>query len=181
MDQADEELRETINMIWPFQAKKMLDLLIPRNDRLNRINLTVGKVYAGFLILESWRNTRFGQIESGIPVSFIYINIIKRQIQFTRVTSSGFLFLLLILLIRPEKKLKICKSSCFDVLWDYLGMKKWARKYNMYFFFQIYIKFYFFILPPTETCFEHVRTFSSHSQMVKRKITWRRKSNAFVG
>lgn len=71
MDQADEELRETINMIWPFQAKKMLDLLIPRNDRLNKNNLTVGKVYAGLLILESWRNTRFGQTESGIPVSFI--------------------------------------------------------------------------------------------------------------
>lgn len=71
MDQADEELRETINMIWPFQAKKMLDLLIPRNDRLNKNNLTVGKVYAGLLILESWRNTRFGQTESGIPVSSI--------------------------------------------------------------------------------------------------------------
>lgn len=75
MDQADEELRETINMIWPFQAKKMLDLLIPRNDRLNKSNLTVGKVYAGLLILESWRNTRFGQIESGIPVSFIFTGI----------------------------------------------------------------------------------------------------------
>lgn len=72
MDQADEELRETIQMIWPFQAKKLLDLLIPRTDRLNKMNLTVGKVYAGLLILESWRNTKFGQIESGIPVSFIY-------------------------------------------------------------------------------------------------------------
>lgn len=69
MDQADDELRETIRMIWPFQAKKMLDLLIPRTDRLNKMHLTVGKVYAGLLILESWRNTKFGQIESGIPVS----------------------------------------------------------------------------------------------------------------
>lgn len=68
MDQADEELRETIQMIWPFQAKKMLDLLIPRSERLNKINLTVGKVYGGLLILESWRNSRFGQLESGIPV-----------------------------------------------------------------------------------------------------------------
>lgn len=32
MDQADEELRETVQNIWPLQAKKMLDLLIPRND-----------------------------------------------------------------------------------------------------------------------------------------------------
>lgn len=71
MDQADEELRQTIQMIWPFQAKKMLDLLIPRNERLNRNNLSVGKIYAGLLILESWRNTRFGQLDSGIPVSLL--------------------------------------------------------------------------------------------------------------
>lgn len=68
MDQADDELRETIQMIWPFQAKKMLDILLPRKDNLNKSNLTVGKLYGGLLILESWRNTRFGQIESGVPV-----------------------------------------------------------------------------------------------------------------
>jgi voltage-dependent calcium channel N type alpha-1B len=32
MDQADEELRETVQNIWPLQAKKMLDLLVPKND-----------------------------------------------------------------------------------------------------------------------------------------------------
>ncbi|KAJ8883093.1 hypothetical protein PR048_014932 [Dryococelus australis] len=32
MDQADDELRETIRNIWPIQAKKMLDLLIPRKE-----------------------------------------------------------------------------------------------------------------------------------------------------
>lgn len=69
MDQADEELRGTITHIWPFQAKKMLDLLVPRTEHLNRSNLTVGKIYAGLLILESWRNTRFGQLESGVPVN----------------------------------------------------------------------------------------------------------------
>lgn len=69
MDQADDELRVTIQHIWPLQAKKMLDLLIPRNDCLNNGKLTVGKIYAGLLILESWRNTRFGQIDSGLPVS----------------------------------------------------------------------------------------------------------------
>lgn len=69
MDQADEELRGTIQQIWPFQAKKMLDLLMPRREQLNRNNLTIGKIYAGSMILESWRNTRFGKIESGIPVT----------------------------------------------------------------------------------------------------------------
>lgn len=32
MDQADEELRDTIKQIWPLQAKKILDLLIPKNE-----------------------------------------------------------------------------------------------------------------------------------------------------
>lgn len=32
MEQADEELRQTIQKIWPLQAKKMLDLLIPRRE-----------------------------------------------------------------------------------------------------------------------------------------------------
>ncbi|KAL0850453.1 hypothetical protein ABMA28_012254 [Loxostege sticticalis] len=68
MDQADEELRETITQIWPLQAKKMLDLLVPRNDVLNAGKLTVGKIYAGLLILESWRSTRFGQTApQGVP------------------------------------------------------------------------------------------------------------------
>ncbi|XP_030081786.1 voltage-dependent calcium channel type A subunit alpha-1 isoform X12 [Drosophila hydei] len=68
MDQADLELRETITNIWPLQAKKMLNLLVPPIDQLNKGKLSVGKIYAGFLILESWRNTRFGQIDSGMPM-----------------------------------------------------------------------------------------------------------------
>lgn len=77
MDQADEELRETVSHIWPLQAKKMLDLLVPKTDTLNAGKLTVGKIYAGFLILESWRTTRFGQMEpTGIPVRFIIKNLI---------------------------------------------------------------------------------------------------------
>ncbi|XP_037935061.1 voltage-dependent calcium channel type A subunit alpha-1 isoform X7 [Teleopsis dalmanni] len=68
MDQADSELRETITNIWPLQAKKMLDLLVPPIDQLNKGKLSVGKIYAGFLILESWRNTRFGQVDSGMPM-----------------------------------------------------------------------------------------------------------------
>lgn len=77
MDQADEELRGTITHIWPFQAKKILDLLVPRKEQLNRSNLTVGKIYAGLLIAESWKNTRFGQIESSVPVS---LGVLLKQI-----------------------------------------------------------------------------------------------------
>lgn len=101
MDQADEELRETIRHIWPLQARKILDLLIPKSDcgfsiryycnlysrqtdfinltvstgtGLNSGKLTVGKIYAGLLILESWKSTRFGQVESANP-QVIYIRI----------------------------------------------------------------------------------------------------------
>ncbi|XP_026668099.1 voltage-dependent calcium channel type A subunit alpha-1 isoform X6 [Ceratina calcarata] len=61
--QANEELRDTIRSIWPLQARKILDLLIPRNEELGRGKMTVGKIYVCLLILESWRSTKFGQIE----------------------------------------------------------------------------------------------------------------------
>lgn len=69
MDIADDELRETIQMIWPLQAKKMMDLLVPRIEVLNKNNLTVGKIYAGLLILESWRSSRFGKKRGRLAVS----------------------------------------------------------------------------------------------------------------
>lgn len=67
MDVADEELRDTIKMIWPLQAPKFLDLLVPRIEVLNKNNITVGRIYAGLLILESWRSSRFGK--KRMPVS----------------------------------------------------------------------------------------------------------------
>ncbi len=69
MDQADEELRDTIKFMWPLQGPKMIDLLIPPKEMLNGKNLTVGKIYAGLLILESWRSSRFGKNSSTLPVS----------------------------------------------------------------------------------------------------------------
>ncbi|XP_076342693.1 voltage-dependent calcium channel type A subunit alpha-1-like isoform X3 [Tachypleus tridentatus] len=62
MDIADRELRETIRKIWPFQAKKLMDKILPNNDALQEGNLTVGKIYAGLLILENWKTSRFGQL-----------------------------------------------------------------------------------------------------------------------
>src|SRR5947209_6395148 len=35
MDQADRELRHTLNKLWPLQAKKIIDKLIPPNDGMN--------------------------------------------------------------------------------------------------------------------------------------------------
>lgn len=64
MNQADEELRVTISQIWPLQANKMLDLLVPPIHQLNKNNLTVGKIYGGLLVLETWRNTKFIELRN---------------------------------------------------------------------------------------------------------------------
>ncbi|KAB7498245.1 hypothetical protein Anas_03180 [Armadillidium nasatum] len=63
MDQADSELRVTIRKLWPIQAKKNLDIIVPPNSVLRTQKMTVGKIYALLLILENWRTTRFGQIQ----------------------------------------------------------------------------------------------------------------------
>jgi hypothetical protein len=56
MDEADEELRQTLRKIWPLKAKKnMIDLVVPPNTELCYQKLTVGKIYAGLLILENFR------------------------------------------------------------------------------------------------------------------------------
>ncbi|XP_021704174.1 voltage-dependent calcium channel type A subunit alpha-1-like isoform X8 [Aedes aegypti] len=67
MDQADMELRQTIKQIWPIQAKKMIDLLVPPKDMLNTGKMTVGKIYAGILLLETWRNNKCVQLECDAP------------------------------------------------------------------------------------------------------------------
>jgi voltage-dependent calcium channel N type alpha-1B len=70
MDQADRELKHTLNKLWPLQAKKIIDKLIPPHEELRNGRLTVGKIYAGFLVLENWKTTRFGQIPGiGLSVS----------------------------------------------------------------------------------------------------------------
>ncbi|CAK5119040.1 unnamed protein product [Meloidogyne enterolobii] len=89
MDEADEELRQTLRKIWPLKSKKnMIDLVVPPNGgkcfhkSLSHLysdflffshyfflfsssdlcfqKLTVGKIYAGLLILENWRARKSG-------------------------------------------------------------------------------------------------------------------------
>lgn len=36
----------------------MVDLLVPPNNVLNTGKMTVGKIYAGILMLETWRNNK---------------------------------------------------------------------------------------------------------------------------
>ncbi|KAH8859404.1 Voltage-dependent calcium channel type A subunit alpha-1 [Schistosoma japonicum] len=58
MDQRDMELRETICKLWPVHGKKMLYLLVPPDSELLYHKMTVGKIYASYLIIENWRATR---------------------------------------------------------------------------------------------------------------------------
>ncbi|XP_035706296.1 voltage-dependent calcium channel type A subunit alpha-1 isoform X5 [Folsomia candida] len=72
MDGADRELRITIQRIWPIQSKKNLDFLIPLppDNVQPATRMTVGKIYAGLLISENWKSTKFGKIKStGLPNS----------------------------------------------------------------------------------------------------------------
>lgn len=72
MDQANKELKETIHKLWPLQAKKIADKLVPLDEELTKGKLTVGKIYAGLLVLENWRTTRFGRIQTaGLVVCFL--------------------------------------------------------------------------------------------------------------
>lgn len=77
MNQADDELRHTIKHMWPLQGPKLIDLLVPPREMLNGNHLTVGKIYGGLLILESWRSSRFGQTNSGLPVSLVFERCMK--------------------------------------------------------------------------------------------------------
>ncbi|XP_014668456.1 PREDICTED: voltage-dependent calcium channel type A subunit alpha-1-like [Priapulus caudatus] len=61
MDQADEETRIIIKTLWPMQAKKMLNKLVPPQSELGGGKMTVGKVYAGLIILENWRAFKANQ------------------------------------------------------------------------------------------------------------------------
>ncbi|TKR73040.1 hypothetical protein L596_020401 [Steinernema carpocapsae] len=66
MDEADEELRQTLKKIWPLKAKRnMIDLVVPPNTELTFTKLTVGKIYAGLLILENYRAKKSGTEISG--------------------------------------------------------------------------------------------------------------------
>ena len=62
MDQADVELRETILKVWSLTGKSKIDLLVPCTPSIGRGRLTVGKIYGGLLILDNWKQTKFGQL-----------------------------------------------------------------------------------------------------------------------
>ncbi|VDO98416.1 unnamed protein product [Soboliphyme baturini] len=62
MDEADEELRRTLKKLWPIHSKKnIVNLVVPPNSELCEGKLTVGKIYAGLLILENERAKKTGR------------------------------------------------------------------------------------------------------------------------
>ena len=63
MDQADVELRETIMKLWPLTGRNKIELLVPSNPRIGKGKMTVGKIYGGLLILDNWKQTKFGAVD----------------------------------------------------------------------------------------------------------------------
>ena len=51
----DQELRDLLTQLWPGLSEEKLDLILPR---IERHQLTVGRLYSGLTILENWRNYR---------------------------------------------------------------------------------------------------------------------------
>ena len=66
MDQADVELRETILKVWSLTGKSKIDLLVPYTPSIGRGRLTVGKIYGGLLILDNWKQTKFGNVRPAL-------------------------------------------------------------------------------------------------------------------
>ena len=74
MDQADVELRETILKLWPLLGKNKIELLVPSNPTIGKGKLTVGKIYGGLLILDNWKQTKFGTLDKP---AFSKVNLFK--------------------------------------------------------------------------------------------------------
>ncbi|CAL8106991.1 unnamed protein product [Calicophoron daubneyi] len=68
MNEKDSELRDTIRSIWPRQAKKKLDMLMPPDSEYTYTHLTVGKIYAGLLICENWHLSRTNAGKSRLQI-----------------------------------------------------------------------------------------------------------------
>ena len=76
MEKADEELRETIQKLWPFIDMKTINLALPLKDELHSMGkksefkkMTVGKIYAGLIILENFRAYKQAAKNGGAVVS----------------------------------------------------------------------------------------------------------------
>ncbi|XP_064650227.1 voltage-dependent calcium channel type A subunit alpha-1-like isoform X7 [Lineus longissimus] len=61
MNRKDDELKDVTRRLWPIQAKKMAHLLMPPDDELALQKMTVGKIYAGLLIVENWKAFKASQ------------------------------------------------------------------------------------------------------------------------
>lgn len=108
MDQADVELRETILKVWPFTAKDKIELLVPttrglgaffvgKNDfaiwflEIGKGKLTVGKIYGGLLILENWKQSKFGNSPMRkVKPSYYIRQVVGKKRSFSSFQNGGF-------------------------------------------------------------------------------------------
>ena len=52
--------------LWPLLGRHKVELLVPTTPAIGRGKLTVGKIYGGLLILENWKQTKFGTVDQPI-------------------------------------------------------------------------------------------------------------------
>lgn len=78
MEKADEELREIIQKLWPFVDMKTVNLALPLKEELHNTGkksefkkMTVGKIYAGLIILENFRSYKQAAQNGGAVVSTV--------------------------------------------------------------------------------------------------------------
>ena len=60
-----------------FQALHKVELLVPTTPAIGRGKLTVGKIYGGLLILENWKQTKFGTVDKPFSTKVcLYLRVI---------------------------------------------------------------------------------------------------------
>ncbi|CAK9291753.1 unnamed protein product [Gordionus sp. m RMFG-2023] len=75
MELANAELKEIVKKLWPLQGKKMMEVFIPPKEEVGTGKLSIGKIYAGLLILENWRTTRFRESNDSDKPSSLFRKI----------------------------------------------------------------------------------------------------------
>jgi hypothetical protein len=84
MEKADEELRLIIQKLWPYQDMKTINLALPLKEELHSVKksefkkMTVGKIYAGLIILENFRAYKQAAKNGGAVVSSCALKKVTR-------------------------------------------------------------------------------------------------------
>lgn len=92
MDQSDEELRVIIQKLWPYYEQNQINLCLPTKDELHgtpsRRVMSVGKVYAGLLMVENYRTYKSSLAKYGDGKSSNKSSFFNRLMGVVRTSNS---------------------------------------------------------------------------------------------